>query len=366
MPTDAARELLVVEEPDPAVGDAAVPDAAVHAARSDQLVILAGGDVNLGRGLGQKLLGDDTYNPLGDLASVLDRADLRIVNLESPLSDQRGETQSPNVHLVFTGPPQGADALARAHIDVVSLANNHAWDYGKDGFFQTLDNLERAGVAYVGASRPKGAEYEPVVLHLKGWSIALFAVTQIWNQGPFDQHEAVGHVAWADVGKLEAELEAARKQYDLVLVSYHGGGEYVELPMQWTRAFVDATMKMGIDAVIGHHPHVPHGVGWYGQRPALYSLGNLVFEMHRDHPWTGTSFLARLTFTRGAAPLVEACPYTILGHRPMPFPAASKAARMRQFTEHLKRISLGLGGIEIDPPGADGCMALHPKSATKR
>ena len=155
-------------------------------------------------------------------------------------------------------------------------------------------------------------------------------------------------------------MKRARAEHDVVLLSYHGGSEYVDMPMTWTRDFVREAMELGIDAVIGHHPHVPHGVGWSGERPVFYSLGNLVFAMHSDHPWTGTSFMARLTFERGRAPVVEACPYTILGHVPRPFDGPGKAALERTFTRRMKALSLGVGGTSIAEPGGFGCMRLTP------
>jgi poly-gamma-glutamate synthesis protein (capsule biosynthesis protein) len=345
--------------------DAALaPDAANAAPKtakpSDKLVILAGGDVNLARGCGQHILKDASYDPFRVVRPLLASADLRFVNLECQLSDQGGVTQSKVNRLVFTGPPGGAQTLANAGIDVVSLANNHMWDYGKKALLETFDNLERAGVRYVGASRERDQVYEPLIVNKNGWSIAIFAVTHIWNQGAFDRHPGRDHVAWAAFDELGKKLKKARKKHDLVLVSYHGGGEYVDMPMQWTREFVRAVMATGADAVIGHHPHVPHGVGWHGDRPVFYSLGNLVFAMHSDHPWTGTSFFARLTFSRNDKPLVEACPYHILGHVPMLFDGKTKAARERTFTQHLKLVSVTVGGTRIGEPGEHSCVVLEP------
>jgi poly-gamma-glutamate capsule biosynthesis protein CapA/YwtB (metallophosphatase superfamily) len=343
----------------PASSASAAPPAAATAA-PQRLVILAGGDVNLARGAGRRILEDPRYNPFRELGPLLGSADLRFVNLESQLSDQGGELESPNNPLIFSGPPGGADVLAAAGIDVVSLANNHAWDYGKSAFLETIANLERAKVRYVGASSQQGRQYDPLVLEVKGFKIALFAVTNIWNQGVFDQHAGREFVAWAWLHRFEDRLKRARAEHDVVLLSYHGGSEYVDVPMTWTRDFVREAMKLGIDAVIGHHPHIPHGVGWFGERPVFYSLGNLVFAMHSDHPWTGTSFMARLTFERGRGVEVEACPYTILGHVPRPFDGAGKAGLERTFARHLKLLSLGLGGTSIAEPGGFGCMRLSP------
>lgn len=337
------------------------PERQEEAAGRDRLVIVAGGDVNLGRELGQRILGDPQgVSILHGLEPVLGGAHLTFVNLECQLSDQKGETQSPYNRLVFTGPPGGAEVLARAGIDLVSLANNHAWDYGKKAFLETLENLEHSGVRYVGASRRPEQMYEPIVTEHQGWSIAWFAVTQIWNQGPILEHYGQYHVAWARFDRLQTALARARKEHDVVLLSYHGGAEYVEFPMQWTRAFAGVVMQMGVDAIVGHHPHIPLGVGWHQQRPIFYSLGNLVFRPHKDHPNTGIGFLARLTFERGREPLVEACPYQILEDDPVLLRGAMKTSLTSSFRSHLRRLSVTAGGSEVGEPDEQGCMRLGP------
>jgi len=337
-----------------------------------RLVVIAGGDVSLARDLGQEILRDPgAVRPFAALEPLLRAADLRLVNLESQLSDQGGETQSPHNRLVFSGPPAGAQVLAAAGIDAVSLANNHDWDYGKRALFSTLEHLDRAGVAAVGASREPERMYEPLVLRRGDWSIALFAVTQIWNQGEFAAHEGRFHVAWARFDRLAKHLEAARREHDVVLVSYHGGAEYLEMPMGFTKEYVDAVMRWGADAVLGHHPHVPQGVGWHRGRPVFYSLGNLVFGTHRDHEWTGMGLLARLTFERpeGCEDRscqrmdVEACPYRILGTSPEPFAGPGRAALDRSFRDYLARVSRYVGGTTLGPTGEDGCFPLTPPAA---
>ncbi|MBX3130012.1 MAG: CapA family protein [Polyangiaceae bacterium] len=343
------------------------PDAAVAPpARAERIVILAGGDVNLGRGAGQRILKDPKYDPFHDVAPLLRTADFRHVNLECQLSDQGGETQSKNNRLVFTGPPGGGATLAQAGIDLVSLANNHAWDYGKGALMETFDNLERAGVKYVGASRVKDQQYEPTIVDIKGWSVAWFAVTHIWNQGPIHEHPGRHYVAWASFDHLRKRLKEARKQHDLVLLSYHGGGEYIDVPMQWTHEFFRAVMNTGADAIFGHHPHVPHGIGFHEDRPMFYSLGNLVFAMHSDHPWTGTSFFARVTFSQSGPPELEVCPYHIWGHVPMLFAGKTREPRERALRSHLQRISAATGGVDVGEPGELSCMRVTKRVRKKR
>jgi poly-gamma-glutamate synthesis protein (capsule biosynthesis protein) len=335
---------------------------ALDGSPTEELVVVLGGDVNLGRGLGRRILGGKQPRPFAGVAPVLSSADLVFVNLESQLSDQHGETQSSWSPLVFTGPPGGADLLAEASIRAVSLANNHVWDYGKQAFFETLTHLERAGVAYVGASREPDRMYEPVVLRIKGFSVALFAVTEIWNQGPLRGHSGEHQVAWADYERLEGPLRAAREAYDVVLFGYHGGGEYMEAPLPALQKFAERVMQTGVDAFAGHHPHVLQGIGWRADRPIFFSLGNLIFHMHKDFPWTGTSFLARLTFGHDRSLRVEACPYHIVANEPLLFDGPGREVRERMIRRHLTLLSYALGGISVGEPAEHSCMLLAPRA----
>jgi poly-gamma-glutamate capsule biosynthesis protein CapA/YwtB (metallophosphatase superfamily) len=322
-------------------------------------LLAAGGDVNLGRRCGQRLLSELDYDPFRGVTAVWADADLRFVNLESGLSEQHGETQSPRHGLVFTGPPAGADALLRAHVGIVSTANNHAWDYAQRGLFETLENLERVGVAHAGTGRVEDEAYRPAIMHVNGLSVAFFAVTQVWNLGVFGEEEARHHVAWADFPRLRDALVRARAEFDFVVLSYHGGEEYLDAPLTKTRAFVDDVMSLGVDLVIGHHPHVPQGVGWYGARPVFYSLGNFVFDGRQELPWTRASFIGKVRFRRGEPVEVSACPYAIDGFEPIALPPADDE-REREFEHHLRAISATVGGTELGPRDSLGCVRLRP------
>ncbi|HEY6079872.1 MAG TPA: CapA family protein, partial [Polyangiaceae bacterium] len=316
---------------------------------------------NFGRECGQAILKDATYAPFAHLGAGWTAADARFANLESQLSEQNGVTQHPRHRLIFTGPPAGAAVLARAKLSLISTANNHAWDYGKGALFETMDNLRRAGVPFAGTGRTADQAYEPAVLRLNGLSVALFAVTHIWNQGPFAKHEGRGYVAWADAARLQAGVERARRDHDFVLVSYHGGEEYIDAPVDRTRRFVKAMMALGIDAVIGHHPHVPQGIGWVDARPVLYSLGNFVFAGHDDRPWTQKSYFARLTLRKGQPVLVAACPFVLEGHIPRAFALPAEALQVARFRQHLIDISTSVGGSNVGAVDELGCLPVSPK-----
>ncbi|HEX6277734.1 MAG TPA: CapA family protein [Polyangiaceae bacterium] len=324
-----------------------------------RFVIVAGGDVNFGRECGQAILANPAYDPFSSIAPLFQDADVTFVNLESQLSDQNGETQSPRNRLIFTGPPGGADVLARAGIDVVSTANNHAWDYGRSALFETLDNLARAGVKNAGSGKTFQEAYKPAVVRVGETSVAVFAVTHIWNQGEFAEHEGRHYVAWARLNALFPLLKKARAEHDVVLVSYHGGAEYIDAPTGPTKRFLESVMKTGfVDAVIGHHPHVPQGVGWHQQRPIFYSLGNFVFAGHDWAPSTKLGYLARLEVAEDRSITARACPYLIEGHIPKPVgPNGERSAELR---DYLRSISTSVGGTRLADPDERGCWELTP------
>jgi poly-gamma-glutamate synthesis protein (capsule biosynthesis protein) len=340
------------------------PEPSIERAPEPRVVLLAAGDVSFGRDLGQALLQDPEHDFFAPVTPLLAGADLRFVNLEGPLSDQKGETQSPWNLLTFTGPPGGAAALARAGIDVVSTANNHAWDYGHRALVETIDNLDRAGVHHVGTGRDPAEASAPVVLERNGIRVAFVAVTDIWNFGSLRTHVAAPFVAGADEDRLVASVRALRaeRKADVVVVSYHGGVEYVDRPLPRARRILHAAVDAGADLVLGHHPHVLQGIAWRRGRPILYGLGNLLMRMSQTEK-RPTGYLARITVGRDRPPAVEACPLLIHGATPRrladePDPH-TRALEERRFARHLAAISADLGGVEVGEPGGDGCMPVR-------
>jgi poly-gamma-glutamate capsule biosynthesis protein CapA/YwtB (metallophosphatase superfamily) len=115
-----------------------------------------------------------------------------------------------------------------------------------------------------------------------------------------------------------------------------------------------------VDVVIGHHPHVPQGVGFREGRPVFYSLGNFVFAGHDWAPWTLYGLVARLELGPGRSVRVSACPVAIDGHFPTPVPAGDR--RSQQVREHLVETSTSVGRARIGDADARGCFAIEPGS----
>jgi poly-gamma-glutamate synthesis protein (capsule biosynthesis protein) len=260
------------------------------------------------------------------------------------------------------GPPEGAGALARARIDVVSTADNPMGDHGRGAFLETLAHLDRAGVGHVGGGRSERETFAPLVIDRDGFRVAWLAVTDIWNQGDLSEHAARHHVAAARPNALAASIRAARAApgVDAVLVSYHGGGEYIEAPMPRTRWIARVAIDAGADAFLGHHPHVVQGVELRRGRPIFYSLGNLLMRANPAQPDTALGAMARLRLRRGAPPASELCPVRAEGIETVPLARDPRRAETEAaFLDRLRRVRAHVPSApEIGEFAADGCAPL--------
>ena len=235
--------------------------------------MVAFGDVNLGRAVGQELLKGNIEYPFRHVKDTLARADIVFLNLESQLTEQNGETQHPKYNLIFCGPPVGAASLKEANVSIVSTANNHAYDYGRRALRETIVNLDSAGVACVGTSIDSVQTFAPVILERSGIRIGFLAYTQFMNfTGSW-----VGHVALFDEHRVAQDITSLRTKVDFIVVSYHGGSEYVDRPPERVMRDFRFIADAGADVVVGHHPHYVQGIEWYNKTLLVYSLGNFVF-----------------------------------------------------------------------------------------
>lgn len=209
---------------------------------------------------------------------VMAPADLiAFANLESPLSEEIPvESGSPPT---LGAPADVAAALARAGIDVVSLANNHAWDQGARGAALTLRALREAGVRTAGAGDDDDAAIAPVVVTRGTIRVAFVAVTNRVNAGP-GHDEPQARIATWDDERVIAALARARRAADLVVVSIHWSHDFWQGPRSEERERARFLVEHGADVILGHGPHVLHPVERLasprGEALCAYSLGNLV------------------------------------------------------------------------------------------
>ncbi len=246
--------------------------------------LAAVGDVNIDRTQREIILstGDYVY-PFARVKHVFEAADYTIANLETSLGDV-GEPVAKRY--TFRSPPEAAQSLALGGVDLVSLANNHAGDYGWETLLQGIDLLHAAGVAAVGGGADDDAAHAPHIADISGLKVAFLgyvhvpveAITHFDTQTWTATADTPG-LAWADPERIRADVSAVRPEVDLVVVILHSGYEYIEEPSEEQVAAAHAAVDAGADLVVGHHAHILQGIHRYGDGVIAYGLGNFVFNI---------------------------------------------------------------------------------------
>ncbi len=211
--------------------------------------------------------------------SEMESADIMLVNNEFPYSDRGSPT--PDKKYTFRADPANVHYLNDLGVDIVSLGNNHTYDYGYESFVDTLSTLKKAGIPYVGAGMTISEASAPVSFIINGYKVSYLACSGVeWPiKTPVATQTSCGIMGSYDGGEAMKEaVEEAKKTSDYVIVFPHWGyentTELTSAQISCSRKWIDA----GADAVIGCHAHILQGVDYYKGAPIAYGLGNFWFN----------------------------------------------------------------------------------------
>ena len=221
---------------------------------------------------------NDTFS-----ATLLERmrnADVFMLNNEFPFSTRGTPTEGKT--FTFRANPSNIEMYAQIGVDLVSLANNHAYDYGEQALLDTFSTLEGAGIPYVGAGRNIEEAKKPVYLIANGMKIAVVSATQIERNAVPDTKEATmtnaGVLRCMDPTALLEVIAQAKANSDFVILYIHWGTESQETTdwLQDKQAPIYA--EAGVDLIIGDHPHCLQKIDCISGVPVVFSLGNYWFN----------------------------------------------------------------------------------------
>ncbi|HLU71170.1 MAG TPA: CapA family protein [Nonomuraea sp.] len=279
--------------------------------------IAFGGDVHFEGFLRARL--DNPRTALGPIASVLRKADLAMVNLETAITE--GGTPAPGKQYTFRAPASALTALKAAGVDVASMANNHGMDYMETGLADSLAAIKETKFPVVGIGKNDKQAYKPFRKTVNGNRVAIIGATQVmdtefisaWTAGP-----GKGGLASAkDEPRLIKAVRQARKNSDTVIVHLHWGTEMEQCPNPAQLSLAPKLVKAGADVVVGGHAHILLGAGYLGKAYVSYGMGNFVF--YNSNPAT-TGRTGVLTLTINGRKILKDkwTPATIQGGVPVP------------------------------------------------
>ncbi|MDP6704754.1 MAG: CapA family protein [Alphaproteobacteria bacterium] len=253
----------------------------------------------------------------GDALAVFDSSnpDLRLINLETAITARGRPWPRKGIH--YRMHPRNADVLTRARIDFCSLANNHVLDWGYPGLEDTIDTLDRAGIAHAGAGRNREQAGAPAVLSLPdGGRVIVVSlatpssgVASLWAASR--QRPGVNLVRLTErwLAYVQRRITAVKRAGDVAVASIHWGPNWGHEFEKNQRAFARRLIDdAGVDLVHGHSSHHVRGIEAYNGKLILYGCGDLINdyegipktpEQEPFAPDLGLIYFARLSATDG-------------------------------------------------------------------
>lgn len=213
-----------------------------------------------------------------DMVNYMKKSDWMVVNSEFAFSD-RGSAMNGKLY-TFRGHPDNVSIYKEMGVDMVTLANNHVYDYGSDAFLDTLTTLENASIPYVGAGRNISDATKTYYLVINGYKIAFLNATRAekYILTPEANDISGGVFRCYDPTLFVSKIQEAREVSDYVVALVHWGRENTheleDVQKETGKLYIDS----GADMVIGSHAHVLRGVEFYKDKLIAYNLGNFIFN----------------------------------------------------------------------------------------
>ena len=241
------------------------------------------GDTMLGRGVAEALSLDPRALVADAVVSVMRECDACILNLECCISTRGRRWPAPDKSFFFRAPPRAVELLARLGVDCVTLANNHALDYGDEALLDTFEHLRAAGIGWVGAGVDVEAARAWRVLEAGGTRLGIVAFSD--HSPEFAAGPGRPGIAYVDLRGPGAQqlwvhgaIAAARQSADAVLVTPHWGPNMTSEPVPHVRAAAAGLLKAGATLVAGHSAHVFHGAAG----ALMFDLGDFLDDYAVD------------------------------------------------------------------------------------
>jgi len=230
--------------------------------------------------------------PFKYVSPYFKKSDLTVVNLETSISN-RGKAEDKQFR--FRANPSVVKGIKNSGIDIVSLANNHSLDYGKDALMDTLNYAKKEQIGTVGAGKNSKEAFTAQYRTINGKKIAILGLSHVLPESSwFAGSNKAGIASAYTTNPMMQYVKYAVKKSDYTIIMIHWNKERKDYPEDYARKLGKQFIDAGVDAVVGGHSHTLMGTEIYKGAPIYYSLGNFIFDGSND-PKGQESMIVRLT-----------------------------------------------------------------------
>lgn len=301
---------------------------------------------------------------------LVQQSSFSVLNFEGTLAagDDRGiRKEGPHLALHHRAPA----LLRSAGFHGITLANNHAMDYGEDALRRTLQACADCGLQHAGAGFNSKDATQPMKVCLPG-NVRLQILSFCEREFGVSVDNIPG-TAWLTGPGADRAVGRAKQESDIVIVCVHGGNEFMPLPSAQRRRQLQRLIDAGADLVIGHHPHVPQGWEQYAGRHIFYSLGDFYFDSTdgRRYEYRDWGFMVRVHFDERRIKTLEIMPYERVDDKILPLGSRKDVASHLLYLEQLSASSQARSSMAIGSNWrSSGCrrigLSCGPCSDTPR
>lgn len=242
----------------------------------DFVILTFAGDIMLDRGVKNSIIKNfnNDYSALFEKLEILKKSDIVFANLEGIASDKGKDGK--NLYS-FHMDPAVIPALAGAGIDILSVANNHVGDWGRESYVDTLARLKENEVLYAGGGVNSIEAERPTIIEKYGMKIGYLGFSDVGPNWMGADISKAG-LLLANNSRFDEIIKNASKQVDYLIVSFHFGEEYQVKHNERQKYLAHKAIDNGAKIVVGHHPHVIEDTEVYKNGFIVYSLGNFIFD----------------------------------------------------------------------------------------
>nr|WP_232713310.1 CapA family protein [Bacillus xiapuensis] len=280
--------------------------------------------------------------PFTHVKDKVKQADYSFINAETVFTENP-DFKDPDQLFWINSDVKGLQAIENAGFQMINIGNNHTMDYMQPGLLDTLKNIKQTDMEYIGAGANKTEAYQSKEVNIKGKTFRFFSFVRFFPKFEWVATEdKPGVPNGYDLDLVKQTIQEQKGDADYVIVYFHWGKEKRNTPVEYQKEYVKELKELGVDLIVGSHPHWLQGFEYYEGMPVAYSLGNFLFPPYVKGRTAETGLLTA-TF-KGDKVQLSFDPYMIDNGIIVP----AKGNQRKQLLDYLESISFG---VTIDEEG---------------